>query len=248
MIFSWTNSPLLSREWLHSWEFWYSHCKCLLWFSYLWLLSVRWSFIYFVFFSWTERKWNTGACNRSYQSTSRSLQCYSRWNISCWYEVHTNSMIWQQSYIKLFFSLLQKYVPWCRDQYDTWNLLARARNEGRLFTKLRWPKDPEMVHWWYILFIVKGYNCYSLILSYGLQKALVKRLYSLLTINDSTAQHVPRNLEARRRLQFFTNSLFMDVPQPKPVHQMLSFRYFLYHTSIILSKFISSSEAYCTFL
>ncbi|KAJ4886039.1 Callose synthase 9 [Raphanus sativus] len=88
-----------------------------------------------------------------------------------------------------------------RDQYDTWNLLARARNEGRLFTKLRWPKDPEM-------------------------KALVKRLYSLLTINDSTAQHVPRNLEARRRLQFFTNSLFMDVPQPKPVHQMLSFSVF----------------------
>ncbi|XP_056842826.1 callose synthase 9-like isoform X1 [Raphanus sativus] len=96
-----------------------------------------------------------------------------------------------------------------RDQYDTWNLLARARNEGRLFTKLRWPKDPEM-------------------------KALVKRLYSLLTINDSTAQHVPRNLEARRRLQFFTNSLFMDVPQPKPVHQMLSFSVFTPYCSEVV--------------
>ncbi|CAH8356407.1 unnamed protein product [Eruca vesicaria subsp. sativa] len=88
-----------------------------------------------------------------------------------------------------------------RASYDTWNLLTRARNEGRLFTKLKWPKDPEM-------------------------KAIVKRLYSLLTIKDSTTLHVPKNLEARRRLQFFTNSLFMDVPQPKPVHQMLSFSVF----------------------
>nr|VDD53177.1 unnamed protein product [Brassica oleracea] len=88
-----------------------------------------------------------------------------------------------------------------RGHYDTWNVLTRASNEGRLFTKLQWPKDPEM-------------------------KALVKRLYSLLTIKDSTATHIPRNLEARRRLQFFTNSLFMDVPQPKPVHQMLSFSVF----------------------
>ncbi|KAF3599981.1 hypothetical protein F2Q69_00039040 [Brassica cretica] len=88
-----------------------------------------------------------------------------------------------------------------RGRYDTWNVLTRASNEGRLFTKLQWPKDPEM-------------------------KALVKRLYSLLTIKDSTATHIPRNLETRRRLQFFTNSLFMDVPQPKPVHQMLSFSVF----------------------
>lgn len=70
---------------------------------------------------------------------------------------------------------------------------------------------------------------------YDLQKALVKRLYSLFTIKDSAA-HVPRNLEARRRLQFFTNSLFMDVPPPKSVRKMLSFRYFFLHTFIILSK------------
>ncbi|CDY34913.1 BnaA01g32440D [Brassica napus] len=96
-----------------------------------------------------------------------------------------------------------------RGHYDTWNLLTRASNEGRLFTKLNWPKDPEM-------------------------KALVKRLYSLLTIKDSTAPHVPRNLEARRRLQFFTNSLFMDVPQPKPVHQMLSFSVFTPYCSEVV--------------
>jgi callose synthase len=97
-----------------------------------------------------------------------------------------------------------------RGHYETWNLLTQAWNEGRLFTKLKWPKDPEL-------------------------KALVKRLYSLFTIKDSAA-HVPRNLEARRRLQFFTNSLFMDVPPPKSVRKMLSFRYFFLHTFVILSK------------
>lgn len=33
----------------------------------------------------------------------------------------------------------------CREQLDTWNILARARNEGRLFSRLEWPKDPEIV-------------------------------------------------------------------------------------------------------
>lgn len=55
------------------------------------------------------------------------------------------------------------------------------------------------------------------------QRAQVKRLYSLLTMKDS-ASTIPRNLEARRRLEFFTNSLFMDMPVAKPVRQMLSFR------------------------
>lgn len=51
----------------------------------------------------------------------------------------------------------------------------------------------------------------------------MKRLHSLLTIKDSAA-NVPRNLEARRRLEFFTNSLFMEMPVAKPVRNMLSFR------------------------
>lgn len=33
----------------------------------------------------------------------------------------------------------------CREQFDTWQLLLRARNDGRLFSKIFWPKDPEMV-------------------------------------------------------------------------------------------------------
>lgn len=56
-----------------------------------------------------------------------------------------------------------------------------------------------------------------------MQKAQVKRLYSLLTIKDSAA-NVPQNLEARRRLQFFANSLFMEMPEAKLVREMLSFR------------------------
>ncbi|CAK9328067.1 unnamed protein product [Citrullus colocynthis] len=87
-----------------------------------------------------------------------------------------------------------------RGLYETWNILVKARNEGRLFTKLNWPKDPEL-------------------------KSQVKRLHSLLTIKDS-ASNIPVNLEARRRLQFFTNSLFMEMPTPKPVRQMLSFSVF----------------------
>lgn len=41
---------------------------------------------------------------------------------------------------KLFF------IPFIlREQLDTWNILARARNEGRLFSRIEWPKDPEIV-------------------------------------------------------------------------------------------------------
>ncbi|KAK4753686.1 hypothetical protein SAY87_001790 [Trapa incisa] len=87
-----------------------------------------------------------------------------------------------------------------RENYETWNLLSKARNEGRLFSNLKWPKDPEL-------------------------KLQVKRLYSLLTIKDSAA-NVPKNLEARRRLEYFTNSLFMEMPPAKAVQQMLSFSVF----------------------
>lgn len=32
-----------------------------------------------------------------------------------------------------------------RGNYETWKLLSNARTEGRLFAKLKWPKDPELV-------------------------------------------------------------------------------------------------------
>lgn len=93
--------------------------------------------------------------------------------------------------------------------YETWNSLQKARTEGRLFSKLNWPRDAEL-------------------------RSQVKRLYSLLTIKDSAA-NIPRNLEARRRLEFFTNSLFMDMPQTKPVRAMLSFSVFTpYYSETVL--------------
>ncbi|KAL8159934.1 LOW QUALITY PROTEIN: hypothetical protein V2J09_001471 [Rumex salicifolius] len=96
-----------------------------------------------------------------------------------------------------------------REHYQTWNMLSNARAEGRLFSKLHWPEDTEL-------------------------KFQIKRLYSLLTIKDSAA-NVPTNLEARRRLAFFTNSLFMDMPKAKPVREMMSFSVFTpYYSEVVL--------------
>lgn len=96
-----------------------------------------------------------------------------------------------------------------REQLDTWNILARARNEGRLFSRIEWPKDPEI-------------------------KEQVKRLRLLLTVKDSAA-NIPKNLEARRRLEFFSNSLFMDMPSAKPVCEMIPFSVFTpYYSETVL--------------
>ncbi|GAV80876.1 Glucan_synthase domain-containing protein/FKS1_dom1 domain-containing protein [Cephalotus follicularis] len=101
-----------------------------------------------------------------------------------------------------------------REQLDTWNILARARNEGRLFSSIEWPKDQEI-------------------------KEQLKRLHLLLTVKDSAA-NIPKNLEARRRLEFFTNSLFMDMPSAKPVSEMMPFCVFTpYYSETVL---YSSSE------
>ncbi|XP_074309017.1 callose synthase 5-like [Silene latifolia] len=50
----------------------------------------------------------------------------------------------------------------------------------------------------------------------------IRRLYLLLTVKES-AMDVPTNLEARRRMSFFTNSLFMNMPRAPKVRKMLSF-------------------------
>ncbi|CAH1415471.1 unnamed protein product [Lactuca virosa] len=62
------------------------------------------------------------------------------------------------------------------EQLDTWNILAKARNEGRLFANIRWPRDPDI-------------------------NEQMKRLHLLLKMKDSAA-NVPKNLEARRRFRF----------------------------------------------
>ncbi|XVF60760.1 hypothetical protein PTKIN_Ptkin08bG0074200 [Pterospermum kingtungense] len=50
----------------------------------------------------------------------------------------------------------------------------------------------------------------------------INRLYLLLTVKES-AINVPTNLEARRRITFFANSLFMNMPNAPKVRDMLSF-------------------------
>ncbi|XP_055817760.1 callose synthase 2 isoform X1 [Solanum dulcamara] len=50
----------------------------------------------------------------------------------------------------------------------------------------------------------------------------IRRLHMLLTVKES-AMDVPTNLEARRRISFFSNSLFMDMPHAPKVRNMLSF-------------------------
>ncbi|CAL5329758.1 unnamed protein product [Camellia sinensis] len=53
-------------------------------------------------------------------------------------------------------------------------------------------------------------------------KEKIKQLDLLLTVKES-AMDVPSNLEARRRISFFSNSLFMDMPSAPKVCNMLSF-------------------------
>ncbi|KAJ1405051.1 Vacuolar protein sorting-associate protein Vta1/Callose synthase, N-terminal [Sesbania bispinosa] len=50
----------------------------------------------------------------------------------------------------------------------------------------------------------------------------IRRLYLLLTVKESAIE-VPTNSEVRRRIAFFTNSLFMDMPRAPRVRKMLSF-------------------------
>ncbi|XP_022146133.1 callose synthase 1 [Momordica charantia] len=53
-------------------------------------------------------------------------------------------------------------------------------------------------------------------------KEKIRRLHLLLTVKES-AMDVPSNLEARRRISFFSNSLFMEMPPAPKVQNMLSF-------------------------
>ncbi|CAI0461010.1 unnamed protein product [Linum tenue] len=50
----------------------------------------------------------------------------------------------------------------------------------------------------------------------------VRRLHTILTSRDSM-HNVPTNLEARRRIAFFSNSLFMNIPHAPQVEKMMAF-------------------------
>jgi callose synthase len=105
----------------------------------------------------------------------------------------------EQALMDLYEVVMQDFMfdPDLRYKYANLPDLQAAKQDGRLFSDLKWPTEQE--------------------------KADVDRLNYILTIKDS-ALNVPRNLEARRRLQYFTTSLFMTMPAPPAVRKMFSFR------------------------
>lgn len=64
-----------------------------------------------------------------------------------------------------------------------------------------------------------------------------RRLYTVLTSHDSMLK-VPANLEARRRIAFFSNSLFMNMPHAPQVEKMMAFSVLTpyYNEEVLFSK------------
>ncbi|KAL0921523.1 hypothetical protein M5K25_008603 [Dendrobium thyrsiflorum] len=65
----------------------------------------------------------------------------------------------------------------------------------------------------------------------------VRRLHTILTSRDSM-NDVPKNLEARRRISFFSNSLFMNMPRAPQVEKMFAFSVLTpyYNEDVLFSK------------
>ncbi|KAG5114398.1 hypothetical protein JHK82_037667 [Glycine max] len=65
----------------------------------------------------------------------------------------------------------------------------------------------------------------------------IRRLHTILTSRDSM-QNIPVNLEARRRISFFTNSLFMNMPHAPQVEKMMAFSVLTpyYSEEVVYSK------------
>lgn len=71
----------------------------------------------------------------------------------------------------------------------------------------------------------------------------VQRLHTILTSRDSM-HNVPSNLEARRRLAFFSNSLFMNMPRAPFVEKMMPFSVLTpyYDEEVVYGKEMLRSE------
>lgn len=65
----------------------------------------------------------------------------------------------------------------------------------------------------------------------------VRRLHTILTSRDSM-HNIPVNLEARRRIAFFSNSLFMNMPHAPQVEKMMAFSVLTpyYNEEVVYSK------------
>ncbi|OVA14927.1 Glycosyl transferase [Macleaya cordata] len=71
----------------------------------------------------------------------------------------------------------------------------------------------------------------------------VRRLQTILTSRDSIHK-VPTNLEARRRIAFFSNSLFMNMPHAPQVEKMMAFSVLTpyYNEEVLYSKELLRTE------
>ncbi|CAJ2664315.1 unnamed protein product [Trifolium pratense] len=65
----------------------------------------------------------------------------------------------------------------------------------------------------------------------------LRRLHTILTSRDSM-QNIPINLEARRRIAFFSNSLFMSMPHAPQIEKMMAFSVLTpyYSEEVVYSK------------
>lgn len=65
----------------------------------------------------------------------------------------------------------------------------------------------------------------------------VRRLHTILTSRDAM-NNIPKNLEARRRIAFFSNSLFMNMPHAPQVEKMMAFSVLTpyYNEEVLYSK------------
>ncbi|KAF5736396.1 callose synthase 2-like [Tripterygium wilfordii] len=96
--------------------------------------------------------------------------------------------------------------------YGQHERLTPLDQQYQFFGRLNFPVMPETEAW----------------------KEKIRRLHLLLTVKDS-AMDVPANLEARRRISFFSNSLFMEMPTAPKVRNMLSFSVLTpYHSETVL--------------
>ncbi|CAN8247661.1 unnamed protein product [Cochlearia groenlandica] len=84
--------------------------------------------------------------------------------------------------------------------YVKYDVMTPLHHQRKYFSQLRFPVYSQTEAW----------------------KEKIQRLHLLLTVKES-AMDVPSNLEARRRLTFFSNSLFMEMPDAPKIRNMLSF-------------------------
>ncbi|CAN6833956.1 unnamed protein product [Brassica oleracea] len=101
--------------------------------------------------------------------------------------------------------------------YVKYDVMTPLHQQKKYFSQLRFPVYSQTEAW-----KEKAKDLLSYLFVFLFFIVQIKRLHLLLTVKES-AMDVPSNLEARRRLTFFSNSLFMEMPDAPKIRNMLSF-------------------------